>query len=92
MEQKPTKHGKGPKSRLGKILVSLLITAVVGLVYFYVALPPINLQSSDFYTFVGILCVVYVLSALVSSGMSVATGGGGALTSSAGVPRHGAGG
>ena len=31
MEQKPTKHGKGPKSRLGKILVSLLITAVVGL-------------------------------------------------------------
>lgn len=55
MEQKPTKHGKGPKSRLGKILVSLLITAVVGLVYFYVALPPINLQSSDFYTFVGIL-------------------------------------
>ena len=77
MEQKPTKHGKGPKSRLGKILVSLLITAVVGLVYFYVALPPINLQSSDFYTFVGILCVVYVLCALVTSGMNVATSGGG---------------
>ena len=40
MEQKPTKHGKGPKSRLGKLLVSLLVTAVVGLVYFYIALPP----------------------------------------------------
>ena len=77
MEQKPTKHGKGPKSRLGKVLVSLLITAVVGLVYFYVALPPINLQSSDFYTFVGILCVVYVACALVTSGMNVVTSGGG---------------
>ena len=77
MEQKPTKHGKGPKSRLGKLLVSLLVTAVVGLVYFYIALPPINLQSRDFYAFVGVLCVVYVLCALVTSGMNVAVGGGG---------------
>ena len=77
MEQKPTKHGKGPKSRLGKLLVSLLVTAVVGLVYFYIALPPINLQSRDFYAFVGVLCVVYVLCALVPSGMNVAAGGGG---------------
>ena len=77
MEQKPTKHGKGPKSRLGKLLVSLLVTAVVGLAYFYIALPPINLQSRDFYAFVGVLCVVYVLCALVTSGMNVAAGGGG---------------
>ena len=34
-------------------------------------------RSSDFYTFVGILCVVYVLCALVTSGMNVATSGGG---------------
>ena len=77
MEQQPSKKARGPKSKGGKMLVCLLITAVVGLLYFYVALPPINLQASDFYTFVGVLCVVYVLCALVTSGMDLVHGGGG---------------
>ena len=48
MEQQPAKKRRGPASKLGKILINLIVTAVVGFLYFYVALPPINLQSSDF--------------------------------------------
>ncbi len=77
MDQSAPKPKRVPKSRAGKLLINLLVTAVVGFVYFYVALPPINLQASEFYTFVGILCVVYVLCALVTSGMNVAASGGG---------------
>ena len=77
MEQQPVRKHRGPRSKLGKVLVNLIVTAVVGFLYFYVALPPINLQSSDFYTFIGILCVVYVVSALITSGMNVVSSGGG---------------
>ncbi|WP_251319895.1 CvpA family protein [Flintibacter muris] len=53
--------------RAGSLLVSLLITAVVGFVYFYVSLPAINLQSGDFYSFLLLLCVVYTVSVFVLS-------------------------
>ena len=76
MDQSASRPKRVPKSRAGKLLINLLITAVVGFVYFYVTLPAINLQASEFYTFVGVLCVVYVLCALVTSGMNVLTGGG----------------
>ena len=39
----------------GRLLASLLITAVVGFVYFYVSLPAINPQSGDFYSFLCLL-------------------------------------
>mgnify|MGYP001147271157 CR=1 FL=1 len=42
MEQQPAKKRRGPASKLGKILINLIVTAVVGFLYFYVALPPIN--------------------------------------------------
>ncbi|WP_245185001.1 CvpA family protein [Flavonifractor sp. AGMB03687] len=77
MEQQPANKARGPKSRGGKLAICLIITAVIGLIYFYVALPPINLQSGDFYTFIAILCVVYVLCSLVTSGMDLVHGGGG---------------
>ena len=76
MDRSAPKPKRVPKSRAGKLLINLLVTAVVGFVYFYVTLPAINLQASEFYTFVGVLCVVYVLCALVTSGMNVLTGGG----------------
>ena len=44
MEQQPAKKRRGPASKLGKILINLIVTAVVGFLYFYVALPPINLR------------------------------------------------
>lgn len=64
-------EGKKPRKNLskpGKILINLLVTAVVGFVYFYLGLPAINLQSPDFYSFIFVLCLAYVASALVTSG------------------------
>lgn len=77
MDHPSAKRPHGPKSKAGKLLINLVVTAVVGFLYFYITLPPINLQSGDFYSFVGILCVVYVLCALVTSGMQTVTSGGG---------------
>lgn len=70
MEQQARK-GRGPKSKAGKILINALVTLIVGAAYFYVALPAINLHSTDFYAFIGILCVVYIVCALVTSGMNL---------------------
>ena len=53
--------------RAGSLLVSLAITAVAGFAYFYVSLPAINPQSGDFYSFLGLLCVVYTVSVFALS-------------------------
>jgi len=55
------KKTRKPMGRAGSLLVSLLITAVVGFVYFYVSLPALNFQSGDFYSFLLLLCVVYTV-------------------------------
>ena len=64
------KKRRSPRSKAGKILLNLVVTLVVGLVYFYVSLPALNPQSGDFYSFIGLLCITYVISALITSGFS----------------------
>jgi len=71
LSNEAVKQGHGPKGKMGKILINLLVTLVVGAVYFYISLPALNLQSEEFYGFVLLLCVVYILSALVTSGFDV---------------------
>lgn len=64
-------EGNKPRKTLskpGKILINLLVTVILGFVYFYLAMPAINLQAPEFYSFVFVLCLIYVLSALVTSG------------------------
>lgn len=68
-QKKPDQASHRPKGKLGKILLNLLITLIVGGVYFYVSLPALNPQSGDFYFFVFLLCAVYILCALVTSGV-----------------------
>ena len=58
-----------PKTRLGRSAVCLLITAVFGLVYFYVSLPALNFQNEDFYSFAILLCLIYLVSAFLLSGL-----------------------
>lgn len=54
-----------------QILLSLLITALVGGVYFYLVLPAINVQSEGFYFWLGLMCVVYaVASSCLGAGKS----------------------
>lgn len=64
---------KKPKSRPRVILTGLLVTLLVGLVYFYFALPAINLHDPAFYFFVGLLCVVFCLCSIVTSGTGSGT-------------------
>ena len=61
-----------PHSRFGQILWSLAITLLVGFAYFYVCLPAINLKDPEFYTFAGLLCVVFMVCSLITSGFRVA--------------------
>lgn len=68
MKKRSGKSVPLPKGRLGKVLINLLVTAVLGFVYFYVSLPAINPQSIEFYGFVLLLCLVYMICALVTSG------------------------
>ena len=64
------KKRRSPRSKAGKILLNLVVTLVVGLVYFYLSLPPLNPQSGDFYSFIGQLCITYVISALITYGFT----------------------
>ena len=61
------KKNRKPMGRAGSLLLSLAITAVAGFAYFYVSLPAINPQSGDFYSFLGLLCVVYTVSVFALS-------------------------
>lgn len=40
-----------PMGKAARILISLAVTLVFGLVYFYLSLPALNLQDGNFYTF-----------------------------------------
>ncbi len=73
-EKKPKKLRK-PMGKLGKICVNLLVTAVVGLVYFYLTIPALNFQAGEFYAFLFLLCAVYIVCALVTSGFNLEADG-----------------
>lgn len=71
MSQSPkAKKHRIPQGKFGKILLNLIITLIIGGIYFYVSLPALNLQSGDFYSFIALLCIVYVVSALITSGFN----------------------
>ena len=57
-----------PKGRLGRTLLSLAVTAVVGFVSFYLTLPALNFHDKQFYSYLGLLCVVYVVCIFLLSG------------------------
>ena len=65
---RPSKPRKAIGTPITRVLINLAVTLVVGLVYFYIELPAINLQAPDFYAFVLLLCVVYCGCALLTSG------------------------
>ena len=57
-----------PKSHFGRTLLSLAVTAAVGFGYFYVTLPALNPHTGEFYSFLGLLCAVYVVCVFLLSG------------------------
>ena len=61
-------HAKIPKGRFGRTLLGLFITALVGFIYFYVTLPALNPQAEEFYGFLMLLCLVYIVCVFLLSG------------------------
>ena len=75
MENETVQKQRKPKGKLAQILINLLVTLVVGSIYFYVTLPALNLHAESFYTFILLLCVVYIITALITSGFHIQQGG-----------------
>ena len=73
-EQKPPrpKKERKPRKPIGnaftRTLINLGVTLLLGAVYFYFKLPALNLHSEDFYVFIFLLCVVYCICAVITSG------------------------
>ena len=64
-EKKPRKAVGTP---VGRTVLNLAVTLVVGAVYYYVCLPALNLHSESFYVFALLLCAVYCVMAILTSG------------------------
>ena len=68
----PPKKPKKPRKAIGnaftRTLINLGVTLLFALAYFYVELPPINLHAEEFYLFLLLICVVYCICAMVTSG------------------------
>ena len=56
----PRRPRKAVGSPGKRIAVNALITLLVGAVYFYLELPPINLHAEEFYGFILLLCAAVV--------------------------------
>ncbi|MEG1983741.1 MAG: CvpA family protein [Oscillospiraceae bacterium] len=70
---KPKKEKKvidiKPQGRGKKFLINILVTFVVGFVYFYIKLPALNFQAEEFYFFFFIMAAVYVGISIITSGI-----------------------
>lgn len=67
-----SRPSKKPRKAIGtpftRVVINLVVTIVVGLVYFYAALPAINLKDEGFYGFLLLLCLTYMVCAVITSG------------------------
>lgn len=55
-------------------LKRILITFILGLLFYYFVLPPINLQSIDFYYFILVIGVIYELTGMMQLGVNLKKG------------------
>lgn len=66
--RKPRKPRRAMGNAFSRTLVNLLVTLVFGLAYFYLELPALNLHAEEFYVFIFLLCAVYCVCAMFTSG------------------------
>ena len=68
----PPKRTRKPRKPIGnaftRTLINLGVTLVFALVYFYAELPAINLHAEEFYVFSFLVCAVYCVCAVLTSG------------------------
>ena len=69
--QRPRRERK-PRKAIGnaftRTLINLGVTLLFGLGYFYFELPALNFHAEEFYVFVFLLCAVYCVCAVLTSG------------------------
>ena len=69
--QRPKRERK-PRKAIGnaftRTLINLGVTLLFGLGYFYFELPALNFHAEEFYVFVLLLCAVYCVCAVLTSG------------------------
>ena len=65
---KPRKPRKAIGNAFTRTLLNILVTLVFGAVYFYLELPALNPHAEEFYVFVFLLCGVYCVCAVFTSG------------------------
>ncbi len=65
---KPKKQRKPIGNAFTRVLINLGVTLLFGLIYFYLELPALNLHAEDFYVFAFLLCAVYCITAVFTSG------------------------
>jgi len=56
------------KTTSSRILVSILITLIFAAVYFYVTLPALNLHNPQFFSFIAICLILYIVVAMLLLG------------------------
>ena len=66
--KKPKKPRKAIGNAFTRTLINLGVTLLFALVYFYVELPALNFHAEEFYAFAFLVCAVYCISAVVTSG------------------------
>ncbi len=64
----PKKERKPVGTPLGRTMLNLIVTLLFAGIYYYVALPAMNIHSGDLYVFIILLCAVYSVCALLTSG------------------------
>ena len=64
----PRKPRKAIGNAFTRTLLNILVTLVFGAVYFYLELPALNPHAEEFYVFVFLLCGVYCVCAVFTSG------------------------
>ncbi|MCD7832868.1 MAG: CvpA family protein [Lachnospiraceae bacterium] len=64
-------NGRTQSNGLVNLILRLLATAVLGGIYYYVMLPPINGKALDFWLFLFILLVIFIFVTLATSGLRV---------------------
>ena len=65
---KPRKPRKAIGNAFTRTLLNIAVTLVFGAVYFYLELPALNPHAEEFYVFVFLLCAVYCVCAVFTSG------------------------
>ena len=67
-QPRPRKPRKAIGNAFTRTLLNIAVTLVFGAVYFYLELPALNPHAEEFYVFVFLLCAVYCVCAVFTSG------------------------